>query len=111
VAAIVSELAYCRVAEQSDGKTPWRTWFLCDTILVPIESRVDEFVPHSRIVRFGDGIAINAYHTVFLLKTDQGCGNATGGICQLARRSRAVEFRNRQPNAIDAGHDLWLSTP
>ena len=109
MATIVSELAYCRVAEQSDGETPWRTWFLRDTILVPIESRVDEFVPHSRIVRFGDGIAINAYHAFFSFEDGPGMRqrdgkNLSSGIAQS-------NSANRQPNAIDAGHDLWLSTP
>jgi hypothetical protein len=58
-------------------KTPWQTRFLCDTLGVQIESRVHEFVPISRICRFGDGTAMNAYHTFFLLKTDQGCDIVT----------------------------------
>jgi hypothetical protein len=62
--------------------------FLCDTLGVHIESRVHELVPNSRMGRFGDGTAMDEYHTFVLLKTDQGCDIVREDFSQVARRSR-----------------------
>src|SRR5271168_4290118 len=88
-----------------DGKLHGGTQFSWNTFGVHIESRVHEFVPGSRIGWFGDGTGMNAYHTFLLLKTDEGCHIVTE---EVVKGPGAVEFREKQPNAMHEGHDLWL---
>jgi len=90
-----------------DGKLHEGTQFSWDTFGVHIESRVHEFVPNSRLGWFGDGTGMNAYHTFLLLKTDEGCHIVTE---EVVKGPGAVEFREKQPNTMHEGHDLWLST-
>jgi uncharacterized protein YndB with AHSA1/START domain len=90
-----------------DGKLHEGTRFSWDTFGVHIESRVHEVVPNSRIGWFGDGTGMNAYHTFLLSKTDEGCHIVTE---EVVKGPGAVEFREKQPNAMHEGHDLWLST-
>jgi uncharacterized protein YndB with AHSA1/START domain len=90
-----------------DGKLHGGTRFSWDTFGVHIDSRVHEFVPNSRIGWFGDGPGMNAYHTFILLKTDGGCHIVTE---EVVKGPGAVEFRNKQPEAMHEGHDLWLNT-
>jgi Polyketide cyclase / dehydrase and lipid transport len=90
-----------------DGKLHEGTRFSWDTFGVHIESRVHEFVPSSRLGWFGDGTGMNAYHTFLLLKADKGCHIVTE---EVVKGSGAVEFREKQPNAMHEGHDLWLRT-
>ena len=90
-----------------DGKHHEGTQFSWDTFGEHIESRVHEFVPNSRLGWFGDGTGMNAYHTFLLLKTDEGCHIVTE---EVVKGPGAVEFREKQPNTMHEGHDLWLST-
>jgi uncharacterized protein YndB with AHSA1/START domain len=90
-----------------NGKLHGETRFSWDTFGVHIESRVHEFVPDSRIGWFGDGTGMNAYHTFLLLKTDEGCQIVTE---EVVKGPGAVEFRQKQPNTMHEGHDLWLRT-
>ena len=90
-----------------DGKLHKGTRFSWDTFGVHIESRVHEFVPGSRLGWFGNGTGMHAYHTFLLLKTDEGCHIVTE---EVVKGSGAIEFREKQPNAMHEGHDLWLST-
>ena len=96
-----------KLLNSPDGKLHEGTRFSWDTFDVHIESRVHEFVPNSRIGWFGNGTGINAYHTFLLLKTDEGCHIVTE---EVVKGPGAVEFREKQPNAMHAGHDLWLET-
>jgi hypothetical protein len=96
-----------RVLNGPDGKLREGARFSWDTFGIHIESRVHEFVPGSRIGWFGDGAGMNAYHTFLLLKTDEGCHIVTE---EVVKGPGAVEFRQKQPNAMHEGHDLWLST-
>ena len=96
-----------RLLNSPDGKLREGVRFSWDTFGVHIESRVHEFIPGSRIGWFGDGAGMNAYHTFLLLKTDEGCHIVTE---EVVKGSGAVEFREKQPNAMHAGHDLWLQT-
>ena len=66
-----------------------------------------QFVPNSRIGWFGDGTGMNAYHTFLLLKTTESCHIVTE---EVVKRPGAVEFRQKQPDAMHEGHDLRLST-
>jgi uncharacterized protein YndB with AHSA1/START domain len=96
-----------KVLNSPDGKLHKEARFSWDTFGVHIESRVHEFVPGSRIGWFGDGTGMNAYHTFLLLKTDEGCHIVTE---EVVKGPGAVEFRQKQPDAMHEGHDLWLST-
>jgi Polyketide cyclase / dehydrase and lipid transport len=96
-----------KVLNSPDGKLHEGARFSWDTFGVHIESRVHEFVPGSRIGWFGDGTGMNAYHTFLLLKTGEGCHIATE---EVVKGPGAVEFRQKQPDAMHEGHDLWLST-
>jgi len=96
-----------KLLNSPDGQLHEGTRFLWDTFGVHIESRVHEFVPDSRIGWFGDGNGMNAYHTFLLLKTDEGCYIVTE---EVVKGAGAIELREKQPNAMHEGHDLWLST-
>jgi hypothetical protein len=54
------------------------------------ESRVHEFVPNSRIVWFGNGTGMNAYHTFLLIRTGEGCRIVTE---EVVKGPGAVEFQ------------------
>jgi uncharacterized protein YndB with AHSA1/START domain len=94
-----------KLLNSPDGKLHGETRFSWDTFGVHIESRVHEFVPNSRIGWFGDGTGMNAYHTFLLLETDEGCHIVTE---EVVKGPGAVEFREKQPNVMHEGHDLWL---
>ena len=96
-----------KVLNSPDGKLHKEARFSWDTFGHHIESRVHEFVPGSRIGWFGDGTGLNAYHTFLLSKTDDGCHIVTE---EVVKGSGAVDLRQKQPNAMHEGHDLWLST-
>ena len=94
-----------KLLNSPDGKLHEGTRFSWDTFGVHIESRVHEFVSDSRIGWFGDGTGMNAYHTFLLLKTEEGCHIVTE---EVVKGTGAVEFREKQPNAMHEGHELWL---
>jgi uncharacterized protein YndB with AHSA1/START domain len=96
-----------KVLNSPDGKLHEGRRFSWDTFGVHIESRVHELVPNSRIGWFGDGTGMNAYYTFLLLKKDEGCHIVTE---EVVKGPGAVEFREKQPDAMHEGHDLWLST-
>ena len=72
-----------------------------------IDSRVHEFEPDSRIGWFGDGNGVHAYHTFFLEKTSEGCHIITE---EVVKGPGAIQFREEQPSAMHAGHQLWLTS-
>jgi hypothetical protein len=90
-----------------DGKLHADTQFSWDTFGVHIESRIHEFIANSRIGWFGDGTGMNAYHTFLLLKVYGGCHLITE---EVVKGPGAVEFRQKHPNAMFDGHNLWLKT-
>jgi hypothetical protein len=95
------------VFNRANGKLQGGTQFSWDSFGVHIRSRVHEFVPDSRIGWFGDRTEMNAYHTFLLLKTDESCHIVTE---EVVKGPGAVEFREKQPNAMQERHGLWLST-
>jgi hypothetical protein len=96
-----------KLLNSPDGKLHEGAQFSWDTFGVHIESRVHGFVSNSRIGWFGDGSGMHAYHTFLLLKTDEGCHVVTE---EVVKGPGAVEFREKQPDAMHEGHDIWLST-
>jgi len=89
-----------------DGKLHKGTLFSWDTFGLHIQSRVHEFVPGSRLGWFGDGTGLRAYHTFLFVKTDEGCHIVTE---ETDKGPGAVELREKQPQAMHEGHDLWLN--
>jgi len=90
-----------------DGKLHRGTRFSWDTFGVHIESTVHEFVPDSRLGWFGNGTAMKANHTFFLLREGEGCRIVTE---KIVKGPGAIDFREKQPAAMHEGHGLWLST-
>ena len=66
-----------------------------------------KFVPDSRLGWFENGNPIKAYHTFLLLIEGKGRRIVTE---EVVKGPRAIDFREKQPAAMQEGHDLWLST-
>jgi hypothetical protein len=96
-----------KLSNSPDGKLHRETRFSWDTFGVPIDSRVHEFVPDSRLGWFGNGTGMRAYHTFLLIRTGEGCHIVTE---EVVKGPGAVGFRQKQPSAMHEGHDLWLRT-
>lgn len=94
-----------KLLNSSDGRLHQDTQFSWDTFGVHIKSQVHEFVLDSRIGWFGEGADMDAYHTFLLLKAPEGCRVVTE---EVVRGPVVVEFRKKDPNAMQRGHDLWL---
>jgi len=75
----------------------------------PLESRVNEFVPYSRIGWFGGapGAAPAFYHTFFLTPDGDGCRAVTE---ELGNGPAAAYMRKMDEGMMHRGHDLWLAT-
>ena len=65
-----------------------------------------EFESNSRLGWFGHGKGVDAYHTLLLSKTSEGCHIVTE---EVVKGPGAVQFREQQPNAMHEGHQLWLT--
>jgi hypothetical protein len=76
-----------------------------NTFGLHVECRIGEFVGCSRIGWFGNSNGTNACPTFLLLKVDEGCHIIAE---QVVKGPGAVEFRQKQPNAVHEGRDLWL---
>ena len=88
-----------------DGKLHRGTRFSSDTFGVHIESTAHEFVPDSRLGwkrHPHEGLS----HVPFV-EEGEGCRIVTE---EVVNGPRAIDFREKQPAAMQEGHDLWLST-
>jgi hypothetical protein len=85
------------------------TTFRWTTFGLPLESRISEFVPFSRIGWFGyaPGEAPSFYHTWYLIPEAQGCHVVTD---EVGKGESAIHFREIDEGAMHRGHDLWLAT-
>jgi Polyketide cyclase / dehydrase and lipid transport len=83
--------------------------FRWTTFGLPLESRINEFVPFSRIGWFGyaPGTAPSFYHTWYLTQEDAGCRVVTD---EVGKGESAIHFRQTDESAMHRGHDLWLAT-
>ncbi len=83
--------------------------FRWTTFGIPLESRVNEFVPFSRIGWFGyaPGTSPSFYHTWYLTPEGDGCRVVTD---EAGKGESAVHLRNADEGAMHRGHDLWLAT-
>jgi hypothetical protein len=80
--------------------------FAFDTFGIHIDARIGEYVAGRRIGWFGDGSAINAYHTWLLADAPGGCQVVTE---EVAKGPGAIAIRRPDPAAMHKGHDLWLT--
>jgi Polyketide cyclase / dehydrase and lipid transport len=82
--------------------------FRWTTFGLPLESRINEFVPFSRIGWFGyaPGTAPSFYHTWYLRPEGRGCRVVTD---EVGKGESAVHFREVDEGAMHRGHDLWLA--
>jgi hypothetical protein len=96
-----------RILESSSGTLERDSSFSWSTFGIQVESRVDEFVPSSRIGWFGEAKGLDAYHTWFLIPASNGCHVVTE---EVVKGPAAIALRNSDPAGMHKGHDVWLST-
>jgi hypothetical protein len=79
------------------------------TFGLPLESRVNEFVPYSRIGWFGyaPGAAPSFYHTWYLVPQGASCLVVTD---EVGKGPDATHLRQSDEGLMHRGHDLWLAT-
>jgi uncharacterized protein YndB with AHSA1/START domain len=83
--------------------------FRWTTFGLPLESRVNEFVPYSRIGWYGyaPGAEPGFYHTWFLTPDGAGCLAVTD---EVGKGKDAAHLRQTDESLMHRGHDLWLAT-
>jgi uncharacterized protein YndB with AHSA1/START domain len=83
--------------------------FTWTTFGLPLESRINEFVPFSRIGWYGysPGEAPSFYHTWFLTQVNEGCRVVTD---EVGKGPSAKHLRETDEGLMHRGHDLWIAT-
>ena len=83
--------------------------FRWTTFGLPIESKVNEFVPYRRMGWYGyaPGTDPSFYHTWFLTPTSDGCSVVTD---EVGIGKDAAHLRETDESLMHRGHDLWLAT-
>ena len=84
--------------------------FRWTTFGIALESKVNEFVPYSRIGWFGyaPGAAPSFYHTWYL--TPAGTDACTVVTDEVGKGADAAHLRQTDESLMHRGHDLWLAT-
>jgi hypothetical protein len=92
-------------AEVLGDGTTWR-W---NTFGLPIESKVHEYVPHTRLGWYGyaPGTRPSFYHTWLLMPQGAGCLVVTD---EVGMGKDAAHLRETDESLMHRGHDLWLAT-
>jgi polyketide cyclase/dehydrase/lipid transport protein len=85
--------------------TTWR-W---NTFGLSIESKVHEYVPHTRLGWYGyaPGTRPSFYHTWLLMPQGDSCLVVTD---EVGTGKDAAHLRETDESLIHRGHDLWLAT-
>ncbi len=89
------------------------TVFRWTTFGLPLESKINEFVPYSRIGWYGyaPGTAPSTehsfYHTWFLTPAGDACRVVTD---EVGMGKDAAQLRETDESLMHRGHDLWLAT-
>jgi Polyketide cyclase / dehydrase and lipid transport len=85
--------------------TIWR-W---TTFGLPIESRVHEYAPHTRLGWYGyaPGTRPSFYHAWYLKPQGDGCLVVTD---EIGIGKDAAHLRESDESLMHRGHDLWLAT-
>jgi Polyketide cyclase / dehydrase and lipid transport len=83
--------------------------FRWTTFGLPLESKINEFVPYTRIGWFGyaPGTSPTFYHTWYLQAHGDGCLVATD---EVGKGKDAKHLRDTDEGLMHRGHDLWLAT-
>jgi hypothetical protein len=79
------------------------------TFGLPLESRINEFVPYSRIGWYGysPGTAPSFYHTWYLSPLGDACLVVTD---EVGKGNQAAHLRETDESVMHRGHELWLAT-
>jgi hypothetical protein len=85
------------------------TVFRWTTFGLQLESKINEFVPYTRIGWYGyaPGATPNFYHTWFLTQTGNTCRVVTD---EVGMGKDAAHLRETDESLMHRGHDLWLAT-
>jgi hypothetical protein len=85
------------------------TVFGWTTFGLPLESKVNEFVPYTRIGWYGyaPGTEPSFYHTWYLKLQGDACLVVTD---EVGRGKDAAHLRETDESLMHRGHDLWLAT-
>jgi hypothetical protein len=85
------------------------TVFRWTTFGLPLESRIHEFVPYSRIGWYGyaPGAQPTFYHTWYLEEEGDACRVVTD---EVGKGPDAIKLRQADEGLMHRGHDLWLAT-
>jgi Polyketide cyclase / dehydrase and lipid transport len=85
------------------------TVFRWTTFGLPIESKVNELTPYTRIGWYGYalGAAPSFYHTWYLKPRRDACLVVTD---EVGKGKDAVHLREADEDLMHRGHDLWLAT-
>ena len=83
--------------------------FRWTTFGLPLESKVNEFVPYSRIGWYGyaPGAAPSFYHTWYLTPKGDACSVV---MDEVGKGPDAAHLRETDESLMHRGHDLWLAT-
>jgi hypothetical protein len=82
--------------------------FRWPTFGFPLEGRISEFVPVTRIGWFGygPGASPTVYHASYLQAQSGGCLVVTD---EVGKGKRAKQIREKDEGLIHRAHDLWLA--
>ena len=91
------------------GRLTKSSTFRWSTFGLGLESRINEFVPHTRIGWFGyaPGTAPSFYHTWYLVPQGASCLVVTD---EAGIGADAAHLRQTDEELMHRGHDLWLAT-
>jgi uncharacterized protein YndB with AHSA1/START domain len=83
--------------------------FRWTTFGLPLESRINEFIPFTRVGWFGyaPGASPSFYHTWYLQAQGDGCLVVTD---EVGKGKDAKHLREIDEGLMHRGHDLWLAT-
>lgn len=85
------------------------TVFRWTTFGLPLKSKINEYVPYTRIGWYGypSGAAGTFYHTWYLTPAGDGCDVA---MDEVGKGVGAIHLRETDEGLMHRGHDLWLAT-
>src|SRR3984957_8187191 len=89
------------------------TLFRWTTFGLPLESKINEFVPYTRIGWYGYALGTTPstehsfYHTWFLTSAGDACRVVTD---EVGMGKDAAHLRETDESLMHRGHDLWLAT-
>ena len=101
-----SNSADVQITNSDEGRLGSTSRFSWKTFGFPISSRVNEFVPNTRLGWYGDGTGIRAYHTWLIIEKSNGCEVVTE---ETQNGPSAIAFNLDQPTAMYDAHDWWLA--